>query len=120
MKSIDWLLALLCALFFTGVVVSKAKAHDSHYHGWLQPNSTLSCCNERKDDNGEITADCSEEVAELRNGKWFVYLSYEFRWIEVPDNKLIRKHPKEMGKASICYNPISKEVLCFAQPQTGF
>lgn len=100
----------------------RAKAHD-HYTEWLQPGTNSSCCNERIETTIEgvtsVSGDCIETDAELRSGVWFAWYFPESRWVEVPDDRLVRKHPKTLGKASLCYNPYQKKVLCFAQPDTG-
>lgn len=102
-------------LWFT--FTPKAHAHE-YYHKWLQPGTSMSCCNERKvSPNGDVTGDCIETRAEMRNGTWYAWITHENKWVEIPDSRIIRERNPTGESAHVCYD--KGKVLCFVPPDTG-
>lgn len=100
--------------------------HESDYRHWKQPGTNVSCCSDQ---------DCAPVRAELRNGRWFALRQSEWagatdefgiaiwqrrqkaKWIEVPDEKVLRVPNPSVEGGHLCY---SKEgVVCFVPPNTG-
>jgi hypothetical protein len=103
-----------------------AKYHDFYQH-WMQPGSSISCCNARVTyPGGGFVGDCYPTTAELRPSAdpsikgevWWALRAPEDGggWIEIPDSKIIREHnPDPTGQdAHLCYS--YGTVLCFVPP----
>jgi len=96
--------------------------HQDFYMKWMQPNSSMGCCNARvkTPDGGEV-GDCEPVPAEIKNGSWRAWFPKETRWIDIPDDRIIRERNPEQGgpNGHLCYNEYTKKVLCFVPPDTG-
>jgi hypothetical protein len=105
----------ILAMLMSMAVTDQAYPHDP-YSQWLQPNSTLSCCNGKKvNDQGIETGDC-EKVASRFDGKawWAKHGGY---WIKIPDDKIIRERNPTPEVGHLCIN--ASGVLCYVPPATG-
>lgn len=114
--SSHYIVGAIALAVFMVVFTTQAYPHD-FYHHWKQPGTNVSCCNERKMENGVVTGDCIETRAEMRNGTWFAYLTHEGRWVEIPDNRIIRERNPTGESAHLCFS--YGKVLCFVPPDTG-
>jgi len=120
---------LAAALAFVAVVTvfmplkARAQDHSPHhkdfYRLWLQPGTSVSCCNARVELNGVETGDCEPVKAEVRGGNWWAWLRQESRWIEIDDSRILReRNPTQGGvDAHLCYS--YGRVLCFVPPFGG-
>lgn len=99
------------------VFIKPARAHD-HYTHWLIPGSSVSCCSEKRSENGVVTGDCYVTVAEVRNGAWWARRDTG-DWIAIPEKSLIRElNPDETGQAAhLC--EVGGYVYCFRPPAGG-
>lgn len=107
----------------------KARAQDHHpnhadfYKKWMRPDgSGLSCCDARMERGGVETGDCEPTKAELRRGgdgvvRWHAWLRQESRWLEIPDNKLVRERNPNIFDAHLCWS--WGIIHCFSPPSTG-
>ena len=116
------LLVILLCFPVRGEAESHHPLHD-FYKTWNQPGTTTSCCNARREVNGEEYGDCEPAPSELR-GKgqtlaWWVYIRQIREWQRVPDEKIIReRNPDTTGQnAHLCWTPLGG-ILCFV-PKTG-
>lgn len=91
--------------------------HDFYRH-WLQPgvSPAVSCCNARRTQQGVEVGDCEPTEARVVNGGWQAWLRQESRWVEIPDDKVIREPNPTIFDAHLCWNG---RVLCFKPPDTG-
>ncbi len=121
---------LFAAVLAFGAVVqvflplkARAQDHSPHhadfYRHWMQPgvHPPLSCCNARIEKDGQVTGDCEPTQAKIVKGGWVAWLRQESRWVEIPDDKLIREPNPNIFDAHLCYN--HGRVLCFKPPDTG-
>jgi hypothetical protein len=116
----DWLMVLIACAIFGGMFAARpSRAHD-HYTHWKQPSTSLSCCNEKRNDNGEVTGDCYPTEAELRKGAWWARRD-NGEWVEIPEARILRElNPDETGQAAhLCYSDSTLQVLCFVPPSGG-
>lgn len=114
----DWL-AILGAVCGFGLITlaTKARSHD-HYTHWKQPGTEMSCCNEKKTENGVSTGDCYVTTAELRKGVWWARLDTG-GWVEIPDARILRQlNPDETGQAAHLCEAYG-HVYCFVPPTGG-
>ena len=115
--------ALVYALF----AIIPAQAQDHHrwhqyYKKWLQPGTTVSCCDARIIQGGkDMIGDCEPARFEIRNGQWFAWLRQESRWIEVPDSKIIRERNPSSEEGHLCARKWDTGwvILCAVPPDTG-
>jgi len=96
--------------------------HQDFYRTWKQPGSSASCCDARVTRDGREIGDCEPTQAELRRNRdgavqWFAWLRQESRWVEVPDERIIRERNPSTFDAHLCWN--YGQVLCFVPPDTG-
>ena len=84
------------------VTPERARAHDV-YSKWTVPGSQMSCCSNQ---------DCGPVPASYRDGIWWVNIGG--RWVEVPEERILRNLPSPDGNAHVCYNG---RVLCFMPPE---
>jgi hypothetical protein len=102
------------------------RYHDSDYRHWKQPGTNASCCSDQ---------DCTPVKAELRHGRWFALRANEWagtadetgravwqrlpenKWIEVPDEKILRVPNPTVESGHLCYS--KGKVVCFVPPNTG-
>jgi hypothetical protein len=89
--------------------------HQDHYEAWRRPDVGGSCCNARSTREGQETGDCEPTTAEVRNGKWFAWLRQQERWVEIPDERILREINPSPENAHLCW---AYEVLCFLPPYT--
>jgi hypothetical protein len=120
---VRWFAAFLLTLLLLGMGSQCAMAQEHHhsfhedfYKTWKQPNSTASCCNARIEKNGKEEGDCEPTQARLGPVGWQAWLRQESRWIDIPDDRIIReKNPTQGGVDShLCWN--WGRVLCFVPP----
>ena len=102
--------------------IPHSPLHEDYYQHWKQPGTNMSCCNARVLSNGEEIGDCESTNAELfkdAQGEihWKAWLRQETRWIEIPDERIIREHNPTAEGAHLCWN--YGQVLCFVPPATG-
>lgn len=138
----DLLLVLASAAFFAAVIVfapHKARAQDHSeghalhhdvYQTWRTPGSGVSCCNEKKTENGVTSGDCYPTTAllapagaanpDVRGDVWWALLD-DGRWIEIPESRVIHEiNPDETGsRAHVCIMDGSEVPLCFVPPFGG-
>lgn len=113
-------IGLMAAVIFG---LKPARAHD-HYTSWKQPGTSLSCCNEKRNVNGEVTGDCYPTEAELRAGPagpvWWARRDTG-GWVEIPETRILRElNPDETGQAAhLCFSDVTRAVLCFVPPVGG-
>ena len=111
-----WVLLLLMGeMIFS---YKPAKAHDMYRH-FLQPGTNQSCCDERRDAGGAIVGDCFKTTARIVNGTWVALIPFEGREIVIPDSKVLHERNPHGEYSMLCYNPYSKEVLCFIPEDSG-
>lgn len=99
--------------------------HQDFYRHWMQPGVSppASCCNARIEKDGLETGDCEPTRAELRASetdgvvRWHAWLRQQGRYIEVPDDKIIRERNPSGQDAHLC--SALGRVLCFSPPDTG-
>jgi hypothetical protein len=107
-----------------------AEHHDV-YKDWKMPQSTISCCQERRVENGEVQGDCYPTDAELRpagkdnpgiKGNVWWAKRFDGRWIEIPESRIIHeKNPDDTGsRAHLCQGDESTYVYCFVPPTGTF
>jgi hypothetical protein len=124
--------ALFRRIFVSGaLIVALACLHGAQSHeqqhpeldAWYQSLKSplgLHCCN---------TTDCHRTEAEVRqDGKWWarlarpVYknpaaLNWELtRWVQIPDNIILKNIHNPTGEAVICHSLDGSELHCFVEP----
>lgn len=112
--------AAFCLAMLPGIGISQQHHHPLHldfYRHWKQPGTGISCCDARIERDGVETGDCEPVKAEIRNGNWFAWLRQESRWVEIPDDRIIRERNPNIFDAHLCWN--YGRVLCFVPPSTG-
>jgi hypothetical protein len=79
---------------------------DPALHGWFeslkQPGTGYSCCS---------IADCRPADYRLRAGGYEAWL--DWRWVRVPDERILRGRPNPVGRAVVCRSPVNGAILCF-------
>lgn len=130
-KTLLWNLGVIVLLLVLFSIPLCALAQDGHsrwhqyYQHWQQPNNPgLSCCNARQlGPNGEdLNGDCEPTQGRIRDGHWQAWLRQESRWLDIPDNKLIRERNPSGEEAHLCATKSafgSWSILCFVPPDTG-
>ncbi len=117
-----FVIGLLVAAGIIAAVACAARAEDGHalhhdkYMHWKQPGTNISCCNERKVENGVVTGDCSPAEARVVNGSW-IARKPDGEWIDIPDDRIIRERNPSSEDGHLCYN--YGKVLCFVPPFGG-
>lgn len=91
--------------------------HDDHYSTWQRPDVGGSCCNARQVDGEQEIGDCEPTTAEYRGGRWFAWLREQARWVEVPDELILREINSSPENAHLCW--AFGRVLCFLPPYSG-
>jgi hypothetical protein len=94
---------------------SLVWAHDGINDQWYEsltlPGTTDRCCG---------GSDCKPTEAEIRNNHWWARDS-DGKWIEVPDNAVIRDKGNPVGQPILCMiiaadeftNDLFRQVRCF-------
>jgi len=120
---------LAAALAFVAIVTvflplkARGQDHSPHhadfYRHWMQPGviPPISCCKARKVEGGVETGDCEPTKARIVNGNWQAWLRQESRWIDIPDDKIIRERNPTGQDAHLCWS--FGRVLCFVPEDTG-
>lgn len=123
MLKANWSLALLVLLL---IVTTKLFAQDGHarwhqyYRTWMQPGTTISCCNARETTpRGQEMGDCEPTRAEIRNGSWYAWERLTQKWLLIPDDRIIRERNPAGEEAHLCFNKYTGQILCFVPPDTG-
>ncbi len=119
--------SISAALLYASFAISPAQAQDHHrwhqyYRTWLQPGTTVSCCDARIIQGGkDMIGDCEPTRGEIRNGQWFFWLRQESRWIAIPDDRLIRERNPSTEEAHLCARQYEGKwvILCAVPPDTG-
>ena len=118
-------IAALCATMAALCATLAAYAQDGHaryheyYKTWMQPGTTISCCNARETVFGVEHGDCEPARYEMRNGEWYAWLRQESRWLHIPDDRLIRERNPSGEEGHLCWNQYTKQILCAVPPDTG-
>ena len=100
--------------------VGHAEFHD-FYKDWKIPDSPVgaSCCNAKRDMNGELVGDCYPTTARVVNGQWIVKTDHGTE-IAVPDEKIIHEpNPDPTGQDAHLCEGVLGDVLCFRPPVGG-
>ena len=123
------LIGLVVCCLALGWLLRGAGAQDGHsrfhnyYRHWMVPGTEppVSCCNARViDGEGKtLSGDCEPTRAEIRNGEWYFWLRQESRWIEIPQEKIVRARNPSSEEGHLCYSEITRQVLCAVPPDTG-
>ena len=95
------------------------ELHADHSRHWQRPDVGGSCCNARPasvgdEHDSDEEGDCAPTAAELRGGRWFAWLDAEQRWVEIPDDVILREINPSPDKAHLCF--AFERVLCFLPP----
>lgn len=81
---------------------------------WQRPDVGGSCCNARVTREDNDVGDCELTTAEFRSGKWMAWLREQNRWVEIPDNVIVREINPSPEQAHLCW--AYERVLCFLPP----
>lgn len=132
-------LAVAFAMLATFCIIMSARAQDHSeghaafhdvYQTWRTPGSGVSCCNEKKTENGHTTGDCYPTTAilapagaanpDVKGDVWWALLD-DGRWLEIPDGRIVHEiNPDETGsRAHVCIMDGSTVPLCFVPPTGG-
>jgi hypothetical protein len=117
----------LCAIIVVLAQLSPAYAQHGHerwhqyYRTWLQPGTTVSCCNARITQFGIESGDCEPTKYEMRNGDWYAWHRQQDKWIKVPDDRLLRERNPSGEEGHLCSVNHSGQwvILCAVPPDTG-
>lgn len=91
------------------------ELHADFYQHWQRPDVGGSCCNARPARSGDAEeGDCAPTTAELRGSHWFAWLAPESRWVEIPDDVILRETNPSPENAHLCF--AYERVLCFLPP----
>ena len=118
--------AAAVAVLIAGPAAAQEHHHPLHrdfYRHWKQPGTETSCCDARVEVDGVERGDCEPVGAEPRRGAdgqahWFAWLRQESRWLEIPDERVIRERNPGGQDGHLCWTP-ARGVLCFVPPDTG-
>lgn len=118
-------IAIGMILLGLALLAPRAFGQDGHerwhqyYRTWMQPGTTISCCNARVNTYGVEHGDCEPTRAEIRNGHWYAWERFAGEWLLMPDDKILRERNPSGEEGHLCFNKWTKQVLCFVPPDTG-
>lgn len=115
-------MSLSIAILLTVKLAFGQDGHErwhQYYRTWMQPGTTISCCNARVTTYGVEHGDCEPTRYEMRKGEWYAWLRQESRWIAIPDEKLIRERNPSGEEGHLCYNTHTQQILCAVPPDVG-
>jgi hypothetical protein len=114
--------AIALVLALISLIAQAQSGHErwhQYYRTWLQPGTTISCCNARVTTYGVEIGDCEPTRYEMRKGEWYAWLRQESRWLHIPDDRIIRERNPSGEEGHLCWNQWTKQILCAVPPDTG-
>lgn len=123
----------LCALAYSPSSLAQHEGHALHhdaYSEWMQPfpMNTVSCCNGRVDNNGELVGDCYATEFQTvvdKDGQITGYLGLldprtnggKREFVPLPENKRVReKNPDPSGASGHLCENVYHAILCWVPP----